>query len=179
MSSVATPQSSAACLITSPTKSRPARWLSGQQRVKELVENSLDAGATRVVVRLTDGGRRLVEVVDDGHGMEPDGLRTALERHATSKLVAADDLFRVATLGFRGEALPSIAAVSEFTLASRPATAAAGHQVVQHGERRTADEPCAMPPGTRIQVHNLFWNVPARLKFLRSRQPKPATSAIR
>lgn len=138
--------------------------------VKELVENSLDAGAKRVVVRLEDGGRRLIEVVDDGHGMQPDGMRTALERHATSKLVEADDLFRVATLGFRGEALPSIAAVSECTIASRPATAEHGRRVAHHGDRRQADEAAAMPPGTRIQVRNLFWNVPARLKFLRSRQ---------
>src|ERR1700677_1706551 len=85
--------------------------------VKELVENSLDAGAKRVVVRCEDGGRRLLEVADDGHGMRPTDLRLALSRHATSKLRSAEDLFQVATLGFRGEALPSIAAVSEFALA--------------------------------------------------------------
>ncbi|MBA2482231.1 MAG: DNA mismatch repair endonuclease MutL, partial [Planctomycetes bacterium] len=136
--------------------------------VKELAENSLDAGARRVVVRCEDGGRRLVEVEDDGHGMHPADLRLALSRHATSKLATADDLFRVATLGFRGEALPSIAAVSEFTLASRPHDADMGSRLSLTGGREDASEPCAMSPGTRVSVRNLFWNVPARLKFLKS-----------
>jgi DNA mismatch repair protein MutL len=136
--------------------------------VKELAENSLDAGARRVVVRCEDGGRRLVEVEDDGHGMRSDDLRLALSRHATSKLATADDLFRVATLGFRGEALPSIAAVSEFAIASRPHDAATGAKLGVTGGSEDAVAACAMAPGTRVTVRNLFWNVPARLKFLKS-----------
>ena len=136
--------------------------------VKELSENSLDAGATRITVRIADGGRRIVEIEDDGHGMTPDGLRTALLRHATSKLTTADDLFRIATLGFRGEALPSIAAVSEFAIASRPHAADAGWVMHLAGGDQTSSEPQAMAPGTRVSVHNLFWNVPARLKFLKA-----------
>ncbi len=137
--------------------------------VKELVENSIDAGATRIVVRIEDGGRRLVEVVDDGHGIRPDCLVRALDRHATSKLRGADDLFRVASLGFRGEALPSMAAVSEFELASRPADQAAGTRVGMAGADRGEPATCGMPPGTRVSVRNLFWNVPVRLKFLKAR----------
>lgn len=136
--------------------------------VKELVENALDAGATRIAVRIEDGGRRLVEVVDDGHGMEPEGLRLALGRHATSKLRGPEDLFRVATLGFRGEALPSIAAVSECELVSRPHGAAAAHRLQLAGNSEIAWEPCAAAPGTRSTVRNLFWNVPVRLKFLKT-----------
>ncbi len=136
--------------------------------VKELSENALDAGATRIVIRLEDGGRRLVEVEDNGHGMRPDDLPLAVARHATSKLVDADDLFRIATLGFRGEALPSIAGVSEFTIASRTQDAAQGQELRLEGGVRTAFTACAMAPGTRVTVRNLFWNVPARLKFLKS-----------
>ncbi len=136
--------------------------------VKELVENSLDAGAMRVTVRIEDGGRRLVEVIDDGHGMRPDQLRTALGRHATSKIAVAEDLFRVGTLGFRGEALPSIASVSEFEMASRTHAADGGHRFAWAGAEERAGGPCAMAPGTRVSVRNLFWNVPARLKFLKS-----------
>jgi DNA mismatch repair protein MutL len=136
--------------------------------VKELAENALDAGATRIVIRLEDGGRRLVEVEDDGHGMRPADLALAVSRHATSKLIDADDLFRIATLGFRGEALPSIAGVSEFTIASRPHDAAQGHELRLNGGTPAGSGPCAMSPGTRVTVRNLFWNVPARLKFLKS-----------
>ncbi len=136
--------------------------------VKELAENCLDAGATRITVRIEDGGRRLVEVEDDGHGLRPADLRTALLRHATSKLAGADDLFRIGTLGFRGEALPSIAAVSEFTFASRPRGAAQGQELRLDGGREAAFAPCAMAEGTRVSVRNLFWNVPARLKFLKA-----------
>jgi DNA mismatch repair protein MutL len=136
--------------------------------VKELAENALDAGATRVVIRLEDGGRRLVEVEDDGHGMQPADLALAVARHATSKLVDADDLFRIATLGFRGEALPSIAGVSEFAIASRPHAATQGHELRLHGGVNAGTAPCAMARGTRVTVRNLFWNVPARLKFLKS-----------
>jgi DNA mismatch repair protein MutL len=136
--------------------------------VKELAENALDAGATRIVIRLDDGGRRLVEVEDDGHGMRPEDLPLAVSRHATSKLRDADDLFRIATLGFRGEALPSIAGVSEFTIASRPHASTQGHELRLNGGAPAGSGACAMSPGTRVTVRNLFWNVPARLKFLKS-----------
>ena len=138
--------------------------------VKELGENALDAGAGRITVRIEDGGRRLVEVEDDGHGMRPDDLRTALLRHATSKIATADDLFRVGTLGFRGEALPSIAAVSEFEIASRPHDQEAGRRLRLAGGQDLGDEPCSMACGTRLTVRNLFWNVPVRLKFLKAEQ---------
>ncbi len=136
--------------------------------VKELVENSLDADASRVTVRIEDGGRQLIEVLDDGHGMRPEQLRIALSRHATSKIASAEDLFRVSTLGFRGEALPSIAAVSEFEIASRTHDADGGQRFAWAGAEERAGGPCAMAAGTRISVRNLFWNVPARLKFLKS-----------
>ncbi len=136
--------------------------------VKELCENAIDAGATRVVVRIADGGRRLVEVEDDGHGMRPDDLRTAIQRHATSKLHDAEGLFRIATLGFRGEALPSIASVSEMEITSRLHGAEAGFQVRWEAGREVAAGPAGASPGTRVSVRNLFWNVPARLKFLKT-----------
>jgi DNA mismatch repair protein MutL len=136
--------------------------------VKELCENALDAGASRITVRIEDGGRRLVAVGDDGHGMRRDDLALALCRHATSKLSSSEDLFRISTLGFRGEALPSIAAVSEFSLASRPHDQEGGWRVAVASSRVLPPEPCAMACGTQLEVRNLFWNVPARLKFLKS-----------
>ncbi len=136
--------------------------------VKELCENSLDAGATLVGGRAPDGGRRLVQVEDDGGGIAAEDLRLALTRHATSKIASAEDLFRIGTLGFRGEALPSIAAVSEMTLSSRPRAAEAGRRLALRGSTVEADEPCALAHGTVVAVRNLFWNVPARLKFLKS-----------
>lgn len=136
--------------------------------VKELVENSLDAGAQRITIRIDDGGRRLIEVEDDGHGMRADDLRHALGRHATSKLRSQDDLFRIGTLGFRGEALPSIAAVSEMELISRPHSQEAAWHLAVRGGMESAWGPASSAFGTRIAVRNLFWNVPARLKFLKS-----------
>jgi DNA mismatch repair protein MutL len=136
--------------------------------VKELVENSLDAGATRIVVRIADGGRRLIEVEDDGHGLRPEDLRRAFGRHATSKLRNAEDLFRIETLGFRGEALPSIAAVSRCEFASRPHGKGSGFRLALDAGVETAFGPVGMAEGTRLSVHNLFWNVPARLKFLKA-----------
>ncbi len=136
--------------------------------VKELCENALDAGASRIAVRIEDGGRRLVAVADDGHGMRRDDLALALARHATSKLSSSEDLFRIATLGFRGEALPSIAAVSEFSIASRPHDQEGGWRLAVASSRVLPAEPYAMACGTRLEVRNLFWNVPARLKFLKS-----------
>ncbi len=139
--------------------------------VKELVENALDAGAGRILVEVDDGGRTRILVEDNGVGMDPDDLLLALERHATSKLEKEGDLFAIATLGFRGEALPSIAAVSRFTLESRPREAPSGHRVRVEGGRFREHEPAALPPGTRAEARNLFFNVPARRKFLKA----PAT----
>jgi DNA mismatch repair protein MutL len=135
--------------------------------VKELVENSLDAGASRVLVRLQAGGRELVEVDDDGCGMDHDDALLALERHATSKLGSASDLERIATLGFRGEALPSIAAVSSFVLETAAADGEGTRVEVDHGRIRGA-QPCARARGTRVTVRDLFARLPARRKFLRT-----------
>ena len=134
--------------------------------LKELVENSLDAGASEVVVRLHAGGLELIEVSDDGSGMDPDEMRLALERHATSKL-PSDAIDRVTSFGFRGEALPSIASVSHLTLESRLRSADGWRIEVDHGAT-ISEGPAALPPGTRIKVERLFDKVPARRKFLRS-----------
>ncbi|HPC82758.1 MAG TPA: DNA mismatch repair endonuclease MutL [Thermoanaerobaculaceae bacterium] len=135
--------------------------------VKELVENALDAGAGRVVVRLAAGGRDLVEVEDDGTGMQPDDALLALERHATSKITRPADLEAIRTFGFRGEALPSIAAASRLTLETAAEDGAGTRVRVEFG-RVLASEPCARPRGTRVSVRDLFAQLPARRKFLRS-----------
>ena len=135
--------------------------------LKELVENAIDAGATRIAVKLVEGGLTSLEVTDDGCGMPPDDMKLALERHATSKL-PDEAIEQVATLGFRGEALPSIASVARFTIESRPAGAEQGwKRVVDHGEL-TGEGPAALPPGTRVRVEHLFGKIPARRKFLRT-----------
>jgi DNA mismatch repair protein MutL len=135
--------------------------------LKELVENAIDAGATSITVRLAGGGLDLIEVTDDGCGMTPAEMSLALERHATSKL-PDEHIERVATLGFRGEALPSIASVARLTLESRPHGSGEGwRRVVDHGAG-AGDGPAALPPGTRLRVEDLFGKVPARRKFLRS-----------
>ncbi|GAC1299208.1 MAG: DNA mismatch repair endonuclease MutL [Myxococcales bacterium] len=135
--------------------------------VKELVENALDAGARHIEVDLQDGGRKLVRVRDDGAGMGPDDARLSLSRHAISKLATKDDLFNIATFGFRGEALPSIAAVSRFTLLTAEAGALSGTRIeVEGGQLLSAGEAGA-PAGTTITVQDLFFNVPARKKFLK------------
>ena len=134
--------------------------------LKELVENSLDAGARTVAVRLSAGGLELVEVADDGCGMTPDEMRLSLERHATSKM-PDDAIDRVTSLGFRGEALPSVASVARLTLESRPRGSDGWRIAIDHGEP-AGEGPAALPPGTRIRVEGLFDKVPARRKFLRS-----------
>lgn len=134
--------------------------------LKELVENAIDAGATRIDVRLSNGGTDLIDVVDDGCGMTAPEMALALERHATSKL-PNDDIENVATMGFRGEALPSIASVARLTLESRVRGADGWRRVVDNG-RMVEEGPAALPPGTRIRVDSLFSQVPARRKFLRS-----------
>jgi DNA mismatch repair protein MutL len=134
--------------------------------LKELVENAIDAGATRIAVRLAGGGTDLVEVTDDGCGMTPPDIALALERHATSKL-PDEAIEAVSTLGFRGEALPSIASVARLTLESRPRGAEGWARVVDNGVL-LSEGPAAIPPGTRVRVEALFERVPARRKFLRS-----------
>ena len=136
--------------------------------VKELVENALDAGATRVDVELRAGGRELIRISDNGSGMDPDDVLMCIERHGTSKIRGEEDLGRVHTLGFRGEALPSIASVARVEIISRPAQAEAGFKVVVEGGRMRKPEPTGAPAGTRITVRNLFFNIPVRRGFLRT-----------
>ncbi len=137
--------------------------------VKELVENAIDAGASRVDVTLADGGRARILVVDDGKGMTPEELSLAVERHATSKL-PGEDLLNIATLGFRGEALPSIGSVARLTLTSRTPDAESAWSLSVEGGVKGEPEPAAHPPGTRVEVRDLFYATPARLKFLK--QPR-------
>lgn len=136
--------------------------------VKELVENSLDAGATRITVEFRQGGKALIRVEDNGGGMARDEAMLALERHATSKLREAADLQRIASFGFRGEALPSIASVSRFTLRSRPEGQLEGSEIVVNAGRIVARKECGMPVGTVVEVASLFHGVPARRKFLKT-----------
>lgn len=139
--------------------------------IKELIENSLDAGATEIAVILEDGGKGLIEVIDNGHGMDRDDLAVALKRHATSKLTSLDDLEKISTLGFRGEALPSVAAVSDLSLLSRAkGENASAYELSPQDSARavTFGHFLGSPHGTRIQARGLFSQIPARLKFLKS-----------
>ena len=142
--------------------------------VKELLENSLDAGAKRVTVDFSRGGKAYVIIEDDGIGMSPADALLSLERHATSKIRLASDLDRIATFGFRGEALPSIASVSRFTLQTRSTDAASGTEIYINGGKVIHQRDHGMPVGTRIEVANLFHPVPARLKFLKSDETEAA-----
>ena len=136
--------------------------------VKELMENSVDAGASRVQVVITDGGRTLIQVIDDGKGMSETDARLAFERHATSKIKSAEDLFSLSTMGFRGEALASIAAVAEVELVTRRPEDELAARLVVSGSRLEQQELVAAPSGSNFKVKNLFYNIPARRKFLKS-----------
>ena len=136
--------------------------------VKELVENSLDAGARNINIAIRRGGISLVRVIDDGCGMDRDDALLSLERHATSKIRSAADLQAVATLGFRGEALPSIASVSRFRVSTREAGAIAGTEIIVNGGKIDVVRDGGEAPGTQVEVRSLFYNLPARRKFLRS-----------
>src|ERR1041384_499975 len=144
--------------------------------VKELVENALDARAARVTVEIQAGGRSLIRVTDDGVGMSRDDALLCLERHATSKIQRAEDLATIATMGFRGEALPSIASVSRFTLTTleRESNSPEGAQVIVHGGKILEVKSAGHAPGTMVEIRQLFYNLPARRKFLRSEETERA-----
>ena len=135
--------------------------------VKELVENALDAGASRVEVEAREAGRKLIRVTDDGRGMTREDAVLSLQRYATSKITTAQDLFAINTFGFRGEALPSIAAVSHLTMVTRAAGEESGTRLVAAGGEVLELEEVGAPVGTQVSVSRLFYNTPARLKFLR------------
>ncbi len=138
--------------------------------VKELMENSIDAGAAKVQVVVSDGGRTLIQVIDNGKGMSETDARLAFERHATSKISSADDLFALSTMGFRGEALASIVAVAQVELVTRRSDDELGTSIVMSGSKLETQEPVAAPTGSNFKVKNLFFNIPARRKFLKSVQ---------
>ena len=141
--------------------------------VKELVENAIDAGARTIEIVSTGGGLGLIRVTDDGCGMDAADLALSVERHATSKL-AGEDLLRIATLGFRGEALPSIGSVAKLTIASRPRGGGQGFEIEVIAGRKDGPRPAALNGGTRVEVRELFYATPARLKFMKS---EPAENA--
>ncbi len=136
--------------------------------VKELVENALDAGARRIAIAIELGGKKSLRVEDDGEGMDPEDARLAIERHATSKIAGAEDLAAIRTLGFRGEALPSIASVSHFTLRTRARGSATGTEIRVSGGTVSSEREVGAPEGTAIEVADIFYNLPARRKFLKS-----------
>lgn len=136
--------------------------------IKELVENSVDAGARHIQVLVTDAGRTAIQVIDDGKGMSETDARLSFERHATSKIRQAQDLFALTTMGFRGEALASIAAVAQIELRTRQEADELGTHLSISGSRFTGQEPCSCPSGSNFLIENLFYNVPARRKFLKS-----------
>jgi DNA mismatch repair protein MutL len=136
--------------------------------VKELLENALDAGATRIRIEVEGGGRKLIRIADNGHGMGRDDAMLAFERHATSKIRSSDDLLSIATLGFRGEALPSIASISRLELTTRMAEDSAGTCIEIVGGKMARVEDAGVPPGTTISVRDIFFNTPARRKFLKA-----------
>ena len=136
--------------------------------VKELIENAIDAGASNIVIHIEEAGKKLIEIIDDGCGIPADELETAVKRHATSKLRTADDLFHIRTLGFRGEALAAAGSVSRMTITTRTAESETGSRIVVDGGFITSNKTVGAPCGTTIMIEDLFYNVPARLKFLKS-----------
>ncbi len=156
------PESVATRIAAGEVVERPASVL------RELMDNSIDAGADRIDVRMEAGGRRLIRVSDNGSGMDRDDLLLSVERHATSKVRDLDDLFSVSTLGFRGEAIPSIASVSRMEITSRPKDQVSGHRLIIKGGELQSIEETGAPPGTVVSVRDLFFNTPARRKFLRT-----------
>ena len=136
--------------------------------VKELLENAIDAGATEIQLIIKDAGKELIQVIDNGKGMSPTDARMSFERHATSKIRNIEDLFTIRTMGFRGEALASIAAVAQVEMKTRQAQNEAGTRIIIEGTQVQLQEPCAINEGTSISVKNLFYNVPARRHFLKS-----------
>jgi len=136
--------------------------------VKELLENSLDAESTRIIIEVEKGGQSLIQISDNGVGMRPDDARLAIERYATSKISSVDDLFSIQTLGFRGEALPSIASVSRFSLITRDQSSDAGTEIIVEGGKVISVSEVGAPPGTMVSVEQLFFNTPARKKFLKT-----------
>ena len=135
--------------------------------VKELVENAVDAGATEIKIIIKDAGRTLIQVVDNGTGMSATDARLAFERHATSKITRADDLFALHTMGFRGEALASICAVAQVDMRTMRHGENVGTRLIINGSKVESQQPEACAPGTNLMVRNLFYNVPARRKFLK------------
>jgi DNA mismatch repair protein MutL len=136
--------------------------------VKELLENALDAESTRIIIEVEEGGRSLIQISDNGVGMRPDDALLAIERYATSKISSVDDLFSIQTLGFRGEALPSIASVSRFSLITRDKSSDAGTEIIVEGGKVKSVTTVGAPPGTMVSVKQLFFNTPARKKFLKT-----------
>lgn len=136
--------------------------------VKELLENSLDAGATRILIKIEKAGQSLIAVTDNGEGMDPDDALLCMETHATSKIASEEDIFHIASFGFRGEAMPSIASISRMNIRTRRRELQEGVEVVVHGAKMIASNPIGCAPGTEILVRELFYNVPARKKFLRT-----------
>jgi DNA mismatch repair protein MutL len=135
--------------------------------VKELLENSIDAGATKVKLIVEDAGKGMIQVIDNGKGMSPTDIRMCLERHATSKIKNAEDLFYITTMGFRGEALASIVAISEAEIKSKRGEDELANLIKVAASKVTKQEPCTSPNGTSISIKNLFFNIPARRKFLK------------
>jgi DNA mismatch repair protein MutL len=138
--------------------------------VKELVENALDAGASQITVEVKAGGRSQIRVIDDGHGMSRDDALMSLERHATSKITRAEDLSSISTMGFRGEAVPSIASVSRFTLTSRETGSETATQITINGGKMISVQEAGAATGTEVEVRSLFYNLPARRKFMRTEE---------
>ncbi len=136
--------------------------------VKELMENAIDAGASDIKVNIKEAGRTLIQVIDNGCGMSPADAHLAFERHATSKISEAKDLFAIRTMGFRGEALASIAAIAEVDLKTRRVEDEIGTEIRIHGSEMKGQDPVSCPPGSNLMVRNLFYNVPARRKFLKA-----------